>query len=375
MELSVGMCISPEDLENALSDKPRPQNLKWKQLLMFYTAKLDEIKCDLLKSGRVNEDVRSIRDVVIRECFNRAEDSKEDCGEFVAHFQSFIDGKSNRGTREIYQHSLNRIRLYDPDVDSRSFEEIDLKWLTGFEAFCARSANKNARNIHLRNIRAVFNSAIDYEVTTAYPFRRFKIRPEATRKRSLTVEELRCLFSYEVEPYAEIYRDMFKLTFFLVGINCVDLYGLKCITKSGRVEYRRAKTGRLYSIKVEPEALELIERYRGCNGLLCVADRWGDHRNFRHQFNKALKRIGEMERRGRGGKKVISPVFPELSTYWARHTWATIAYSIGVSKDVIAQALGHADGHDTTNIYINEDVGKVDDANRRVMDWVLYGKL
>ena len=220
----------------------------------------------------------------------------------------------------------------------------------------------------------MFNNAIDYELTNVYPFRRFKIRPEPTRKRALSVEDLRKLFDYPVEPYAELYRDMLKLMFMLIGINTVDLHRIKTITKDGRIEYKRAKTGRLYSIKVEPEAMEVIKKYKGEKGLLCIADRWSDSRNFRHQCNKALQRIGEVERKGRGGKKIITSEFPDITTYWARHSWATIAYSIGISKDIIAQALGHSDGHDTTNIYINEDLSKVDEANRKVLEWVLYGK-
>lgn len=375
-EISMGVQLSPEDLADAMSVKPKSNNIKWKSVISDYQAKLDDIKCELLKSGRADEDVKVIRDIVLKECFNReeAEQANKTGGQFVTHFQSFIDGKTNKGTKGVYKHTLDRIRLYDSKIEQKSFEEIDLKWLTGFETFCAQTATKNARNIHLRNIRAVFNNAIDYEITTAYPFRRFKIRPEATRKRALSVEELRKLFAYPVETYAEIYRDMFKLMFMLIGINTVDIHRLKSISKEGRVEYKRAKTGRLYSIRVEPEAMELIEKYKGEKGLLCIADRWSNSQNFRHQCNKALQRIGEMERKGRGGKKIITSEFPEITTYWARHSWATIAYSIGVSKDVIAQALGHSDGHDTTNIYINEDLSKIDEANRRVLDWVLHCK-
>lgn len=375
-EISMGVQLSPEDLADAMSVKPKSNNIKWKSVISDYQAKLDDIKCELLKSGRADEDVKVIRDIVLKECFNREEAEQENKtgGQFVTHFQSFIDGKTNKGTKGVYKHTLDRIRLYDSKIEQKSFEEIDLKWLTGFETFCAQTATKNARNIHLRNIRAVFNNAIDYEITTAYPFRRFKIRPEATRKRALSVEELRKLFAYPVETYAEIYRDMFKLMFMLIGINTVDIHRLKSISKEGRIEYKRAKTGRLYSIRVEPEAMELIEKYKGEKGLLCIADRWSNSQNFRHQCNKALQRIGEMERKGRGGKKIIASEFPEITTYWARHSWATIAYSIGVSKDVIAQALGHSDGHDTTNIYINEDLSKIDEANRRVLDWVLHCK-
>ena len=90
-------------------------------------------------------------------------------------------------------------------------------------------------------------------------------------------------------------------------------------------------------------------------------------------MNKALKMMGPYKRVGRGGKKVRQPLFPKISTYWARHTWATIAASLDISRDVIAHGLGH--GNNTvTDIYIDFDQSKVDDANRKVIDWVLYGK-
>ena len=64
----------------------------------------------------------------------------------------------------------------------------------------------------------------------------------------------------------------------------------------------------------------------------------------------------------------------DLTLYWARHSWATIAYSIGIPKDVISQALGHSFGVAIMDVYIDYDNEKVDEANRRVLDWVLYGK-
>ena len=146
------------------------------------------------------------------------------------------------------------------------------------------------------------------------------------------------------------------------------------VSLDGLVEYRLSKTHKLYSIKVEPEALELIERYRGERMLLCLADRWNDHRNFTHQCNKALQKIGEVERKGLGGKKIITAEFEGLTTYWARHTWATIAADLDIPDAVISQALGHAASNSTTEIYIRRNQRKVDEANRRVLDWVLYGK-
>lgn len=293
---------------------------------------------------------------------------------FNTTFHEFMRMKSN-STKGVYEQTLARLNAFC-DIADLDFADITVEWLNRFDNFLAKTApSKNARNIHFRNIRAVFNYAMDNEYTDYYPFRRFKIRPEATRKRSLTVEELRILFDYPVEEYAEIYRDMFKLIFMLIGINIVDLHGLKVISRNGRIEFKRAKTHRTYSIKVEPEAMEIIEKYKGSCGLLQIADRWSDHRNFRHQMNKALQRIGEVNRVGRGGKKEINPIFPDLTSYWARHSWATIAAELDIPDAVISQALGHSsDTNSTTAIYIKRNEKKVDEANRKVMDWVLYGK-
>ncbi len=373
VEMSMEIEATPDDLIVATTT---PKGMKSRLGKIIYTnsAILNIISEQLSMHGRRDEDVKTIRDMFLERVGKKKPEEPKNT--FLGWFRQFAESKTKKGTRGVYEHTISRMLDFDKSLPKRKFEDIDLKWLADFEAFCAQTASKNARNIHLRNIRAVFNNAIDYEITTAYPFRRFKIRPEATRKRSLTVEDIRAVFNYPVEPYAEIYRDMFKLSFMLCGINTVDLHGLKQIA-NGRVEYKRAKTGRMYSIKVEPEAMEIIQKYQGVNGLLCIADRWSDSRNFRHQLNKALQKIGEVERKGRGGKKTITPAFPGLSSYWARHTWATIARKIGVSVDDIALALGHSDGnHETTFIYINDDEIRdaVDVANRRVLDYVLYGK-
>ena len=291
---------------------------------------------------------------------------------FISRFRLFMERKDNPRTKEIYEATISRIEAFDRKCEQLAFEDIDRAWLNNFDAFLAKtSPSVNARSIHLRNIRAVFNDAIDDEITQHYPFRKFKIRREATAKRSLSVEELRELFAYPVEEHQRKYLDMFKLTFMLIGINICDLCHLKGI-KAGRVEYQRAKTHRLYSIKVEPEALEIIERYKGKGWLLNPLDRYENYKQYARHLNDALQAIGEVEI-GKQGRKTIKPLHPKLTTYWARHTWATIAASLDIPKETIAAALGHG-GNTVTDIYIDFDQRKVDDANRRVLDWVLYKK-
>ena len=365
-ELALGFNIDKPTLSNILSSAPAKNNLHLAQMLDVLQAKVDSIRAEYVIKG-VEPTLAEFKERILTEVINKPTKPK---GCFVDIFKEFADSH-NESTKELYYYSLRRIEQFDKYISTRSIDEIGIPWLTRFESWLAQTNSKNARNILLRNIRAVFNYALDCEYTTNYPFRRFKIRPEATRKRAMTVEQLRSLAVYPVEDYQVFYRDMFVLMFCLIGINVVDLYSLGGIV-DGRVEYRRAKTHRLYSIKVEPEAQAIIDKYHGTKNLLCIADRWTTHSQFGKQMNKALKRMGEMQRVGRGGKKVFEPIVPGLTTYWARHTWATIAASLDIPKETIAHALGH--GNDTvTDIYIDFDKKKVDEANRKVLDFV-FGK-
>lgn len=381
-EIAIGLYASTEDVENALSQHPKSKNAALASALSSVSHILKQMQCEYLEEGKSSIDVKEICSEIKKRLFFSNADhnqTKSNSSSFAKFFTRCINAKANEGYRASCKYTYDKISLFckekDVDYDSMLFEDINLKWLNSFDEWLVKhGASKNTRNIHFKNIRTVMNRAIDEELTSNYPFRRFKIRPEATRKRSLPLEELRKLFTCNVEPYQEIYRDMFKLIFMLCGINAVDLYNLESITPDGRIEYRRAKTHRLYSIKVEPEALEIIEKYKGEKKLLCLADRWKSHRDFTKWINVSLKKIGEMKRIGKGGKKDIKPYWSQISSYWARHSWATIAYQIDVPKDIISQALGHSSGLDVTEIYIQRDEKKVDEANRRVLDWVLYGK-
>jgi site-specific recombinase XerD len=287
---------------------------------------------------------------------------------FIDYMEEFIQRKTKGNTIATYTMTLNRLKEYDPHA---TFQTIDKRWLESFEFAMEKEGLKtNTRGIHFRNIRAVFNYCIDEEYTNLYPFRRFSIKKEETRKRSLTIEQLRAFRDNDCEEYQKRYIDIFMLSFYLLGINMVDLLNAKPnALRDGRFEYKRAKTSRLYSILVQPEAMEIIERYKGEEHLLNIMDEYKDHKNFIHRMNIGLRQIGTLERKGRGGKKYRTPLFPDISTYWARHTWATIAAGLDIPKETIAHALGHAWAtNTTTDIYIKFDEKKVDEANRKVLD-------
>ena len=295
-------------------------------------------------------------------------EEKEEKRNFISYLDEFVSLKANPGTIRCYTVTRNKILEFDPDC---TFETMDRKWLASFEKWMAQTLKINAYAIHLRNIRAVFNYAIDEEATTLYPFRKYHIKKEETKKRSLTVDQLRMLINYECDEYQVKYRDLFMLDFYLIGINIGNLLLLtEKNVVNGRIEYYRNKTNKLISIEIPVEAKEIIDKYKGKEYLLDVMDVYSDYRYFVKRMNTALKQIGETTRSGLGGKKDRKPLFPELSSYWARHTWATLAAELDIPKETISAALSHSTD-DTTSIYIRFNRKKIDDANRKVIDYVL----
>lgn len=288
------------------------------------------------------------------------------CHFLTRYIYEFAATKTGR-TVTLYEQTAKRVSEFD---GSATLDGVDVKWLERFERRCLATMRVNTVGIHLRNIRAVFNWAIREGETNNYPFSRFRIRREETRKRSLSVEDLRRLRDYACADYQRQYRDMFMLMFYLIGINAKDLLHLRRENLvNGRIEYVRAKTKKRYSIKVEPEAMEIIERYRGDRYLLSPLDKCSNGLNWLHRMNEALKDIGKTCRPGMA--KEGDALFPELSSYWSRHSWGTIAAELDIPIDVIAHALGHNIPElNVTSIYIRFNEKKVDVANRRVIDFV-----
>ena len=336
------------------------------------TAKTNALNRMLLKAEEVclaHEEISDgePKDILKREILGKETSKKEKT------LADYIDDYAGRavaaGTEKLYWATAKRVREFD---ECATLNNVNVDWLERLNRFLLkRGMRVNSVSIEIRNIRAVFNRAIDDEMTSNYPFRKYKIKLERTKKRNLTAEQIRLLRDYECEDWQREYRDLWLFLFYLIGINISDLLEMKSLT-DGRSVYRREKTGQLYDIAVVPAA-EIIERYRGGNWLLSPLDRYGSATEYCRHMNRALKKIGPVEfaadRAGKKRKKVYHPLFPDLTTYWNRHSWATVAAELDIPKEVIGKALGHSEWDDTTtDIYINFDNRKIDEANRRVID-------
>ena len=344
-----------------------PQKTALNTFITQRKLEVDAIIIDMIAKGQC----KGLTATDVKNLINEALNPDPNKGKerlFVARLIRFAE-RHTKNTADKYLCTLRRMRDFRPkEIDNLTFEDITREWLTDFDTFLMpTNPSRNARNIHFRNIRAVFNDAIDDGITTAYPFRKFKLRPEPTRKRSMPIEVLRKVLFAELPEELTIYRDIFKLLFCLIGINIVDLCNLMEI-EDGRVNFMRAKTHKPYSIKVEPEALEIINRLKGENHLLYMLDHYKTYRTFYMRLCYGLADV----------KKALNAIddgieVKELTTYWSRHTWATVAASLDIPKDTIAAGLGHG-GNTVTDIYIDFDRRKVDEANRKVLDWVFYHK-
>ncbi len=290
----------------------------------------------------------------------QAEDSSE---LFTDYFQRYADSRRTENSRTACLYTLKTVRAFGGE--DLPFDAVTVVWLKAFDAHLTEQGlSVNTRAIHFRNIRAVFNSAIDEDIVglDAYPFRKFKIASARKEKEALTEDQLQRIISYDSPRSIHcIARDLFLLSFYLCGMNLVDLFHLDRL-RDGRAYFVRTKTSgknpNPVSLFVQPEAAEIIARYAGQEHVLRFAEETATYGTFNNRIQKALRAMAaELGIEG-------------LTFYWARYTWATLADKIGISEKEIGKALGHVDTSVAGKYYISYDWTKVDRANRRVIDYV-----
>jgi len=367
---------------------------------MTRALKLKNQRCidmveDLLRRYRsicnsVGEGLNDMNVEQVVELVTRPEVAKPFDLDMVAYTRSFIDklNKQGRGgTAKSYEVALNSLIRF-AGRDEVSIKEITVKFLTDWIAWIAeqpprRNCKKGdrAQSLYLAQLRAMYNRAKkefnDEEAGIIRipfsPFNKVDIpKPSLSRKRALTVEQMRSLSEI---PYTTILqpgvnrfnfaKDVFLLSFMLVGMNAVDLYTATDY-EDGRITYQRTKTRNRradhaeISIRVEPEAEALVKKYRDSTGqrVFNFYKLYSSMDTFSAALNKGLKRIGE----------IIG--VDDLEFYAARHSWATIANNdAGIDKYTVHSALNHVDeSMRVTDIYIRRSWDNIDKANRAVLD-------
>ena len=269
---------------------------------------------------------------------------------------------------EKYTTCLNRLKRYLKG-DDLPLEELDGTFLMGFEQWLKDDGLcRNTTSFYMRNLRAIYNHAVeDRLVEDAAPFRHVYTGIDQTTKRALPQDKLRELKGMDLAdcPHMEFARDMFLFSFYTRGMSFIDMARLtQKNLRDGVLTYRRQKTAQLMHIKWEKLMDDIVRKHHveGSDFLLPLADDTEAPiqkrcRNTYCRINKQLKKLGQK----------LGLSIP-LTTYVARHSWASTAKSNNVEISVISEALGH-ESEKTTRIYLASlDTSVIDAANCLVIN-------
>ena len=279
------------------------------------------------------------------------------------YFQQQIDYLKNIGkVGSAVKYTSCKHLLEQCGLGRKRFEQIDLQYLQDLEAFLIRKGNtSNSIATKFSVLRAVYNKAVKHKVfaETENPFKQYNVGRfwKPTRKRAITKEDVQRIQSLKLPASTEVYstafaRDIFLFSYCVAGINFKDIATLRYgDIQNGRIYYQRHKTGKELNSPILPQTREIMERYS-------KPDASSDNRVHKviGHVNSNLKRIAEM-----AGLKV------NLTTYVARHTFATVLKRSGVNIAIISESLGHSD-LETTQIYLDSfENSQIDEAMKNLL--------
>jgi site-specific recombinase XerD len=282
------------------------------------------------------------------------------------------------GNADVYKDTKRSLKRFTAP-SNLLFTDIDQAFLNKYEVFLRKSRlAETSMSLYFRTLRALFNKAIQERLISPndYPFKEFRISKFNTRtqKRAITKEEIKKIENLVIDPASSLTesRNYFLFSYYGQGINFIDIAHLKWESViEDRVVYRRAKTGQPMHFKLLPPAKRVIEYYRPVTGhcqaqyifpildrLLHVSPKQIHYRvaNVLERVNRGLKEIGK-----------LAQIKAKITTYVARHAFATVLLKNKVPAGVIRQMLGHI-SLDTTQIYLDSFENEVIDlANERLL--------
>lgn len=236
------------------------------------------------------------------------------------------------------------------------FIQLDYSFLKAFEnAHLAKGNTLNGLGVYMRTIRAIYNKAIKEGLVDRkhYPFQEYKIRTEPTKKRAIPIDDLQKILHLILEEGSKHfhYRNYFLTSYFLWGISFIDLAHLrKGDIQEDRIQYKRKKTGKLYSIKMSAPLQEIISYYSSDKQdedyifpIIKKSSPEGIYDEIkweRKRYNKGLREIANM-----------CGIDQHLTSYVVRHSFATQALLNEIPLKAISEMLGHS-SLTTTQIYL-----------------------
>ena len=292
-------------------------------------------------------------------------------------------------TSETYTATLNSFMTFRDEQDV-PLDGISSDLMLLYEAYLkARGVRMNTISFYMRNLRAVYNRAVEKGLTPQNnPFRHVYTGVDKTVKRAIPIKAIKALkeLDLSMKPSLDFARNMFMFSFYTRGMSFVDMaYLKKTDLQNGILTYRRRKTGQELTIKWEKCMAEIIAKYpeNQTDFLLPIIKEKGNGRNSEsHQAclnGRVVTDEGEDNERRQydNALHLVNYRLKELSTmlklqrpltmYVARHSWASAAKAKNVPLSVISEGMGH-DSEVTTQIYLASlETSVVDKANKMIL--------
>ncbi len=261
-------------------------------------------------------------------------------------------------------------------------DKIKAALMEGYEHYLlSEGKSKNTVSCYMRSLRAAYNSAVNEKVPVSKkskdnPFSGVFTGNAKTEKRAISKECIAKLMEVELEGIKNVKetavsspafsRDLFLFSFYTQGMSFSDMVNLKKEDiKDGVIRYRRKKTGQQITVKLEECMKAIIRRYQDkdsgyifpvLKGNTGDYQRWKQTQTALAAFNRDLKKLAK-----------LAGIEEHLTSYVARHSWASIASHVGIPIATISRGMGH-ESEKTTRIYISRaDYSDVSRANRQIL--------
>lgn len=274
-----------------------------------------------------------------------------------------------QGTSMTYLNAYRRFKEFREGADL-IFDELTADMIERFEAWLVnRRLKQNTIRFYLRTLKAILGKAINEGLLADRKlFSRVRLSYVKTAKRAITLNELKAILQLSLPEGSALAfaRDLFVFSFYMRGMPFVDIaYLRKADLKNGMVSYCRKKTNQHLMVAWEKAQRQIVDRYAHLTTdspyMLPIIRRedgteYQQYRRVQENVNHNLKTIGKM----------IGLKMP-LTTYVARHTWATIARDMNISVAIISEGMGHC-SYKTTQIYLASiDTSRIHEANKKIL--------
>jgi integrase/recombinase XerD len=268
----------------------------------------------------------------------------------IAAFEARIKQlrKDNKfGTADWYMYSQRSFMKFTGK--DMKFSEITADWLKRYEAHMVKN-DKSYTTISMfqRALQVIVNEGRKkgYITNQQYPYGKYQIPESEGRKMALTLSQIGEILKYPLtNRNSRMSRDLWYFSYLCQGINIIDLCHLKYSNiKNGEIRWYRIKTLNRSKHKREIAATLLPEMQK-------IIDEWGNKEGYIFPIlSEGLSAKEEMRlvkkmttviniRMSNIGKKLG---YGNVSTYTARHSYATVSKRAGVNIAYISESLGHS---------------------------------